>query len=178
MRRIPVQQRSVERVNQMLDVAAELLDEGGYDALSTRTVAARSGLPIGTIYRFFHDKRSLADALTRRNLERFLARIADGLDGVDTWEPLVDLVVDEYLDMKAHVPGFAVMDFGASAEVANELATMLAPRLGLPDDDRLRRTLLTAVEAADGLLRAHHADPLMVAETKDLLHAYLSRKLP
>lgn len=177
MRRTPVQQRSVERVNQMLDVAAQLLDEGGYEALSTRAVAARSGLPIGTIYRFFRDKRGLADALTRRNLDHFLDRIAERLDGVTQWDPVVDVVVDAYLDMKTTVPGFAVLDFGDNAEVADALASMLAERTGVPDDVRLRRTLLTAVEAADGLLRAHHADPLMVEETKELLRAYLARRL-
>lgn len=177
VRRTPVQQRSVERVNRMLDVAAELLDEGGYEALSTRTVAARTGMPIGTIYRFFRNKRGLADALTRRNLDRFLARIEARLNGVVRWDPVVDIVVDEYLDMKEGVPGFAVLDFGASEEVADALAVMLAERVGLPLDDGLRRTLLTAVDAADGLLRAHHADPLMVEETKELLRAYLGRRL-
>lgn len=176
VRRTPVQQRSVERVNRMLDVAAELLDEGGYEALSTRTVAARTGMPIGTIYRFFRNKRGLADALTRRNLDRFLERIAARLSGVTHWDPLVDVVVDEYLDMKAHVPGFAVLDFGANADVADALALMVAERVGLAYDDGLRRTVLTAVEAADGLLRTYHSDPLMVAETKELLHAYLGKR--
>lgn len=162
----------------MLDAAAELLAEGGYDALSTRAVAARTGLPIGSIYRFFDDKRGLAQALARRNLEQFLAGIAVGMPGAAHWDQVVDVVVDEYLRMKRTVPGFAVIDFGDNHEVAAALAEMLAARAGLTDGEPLRMALLTAVEAADALLRAHHGDPAMVEETKEMLRAYLARRLP
>ncbi|MFD1938053.1 MULTISPECIES: TetR/AcrR family transcriptional regulator [Nonomuraea] len=170
MRRIPVQRRSAEKVDRMLDAAAALLDEGGYDALSTRTVAARTGMPIGSIYRFFSDKRSLAAALTRRNLEQFVARIEPKLVGARAWDPVIDIVVDEYLDMKSSVPGFAVLDFGDNSEVARALADLLGIE-GL-------NPMLVAVEAADTLLRAHHGDPELVEETKRLLRAYLGRRLP
>ncbi|MFE3448181.1 TetR/AcrR family transcriptional regulator [Nonomuraea sp. NPDC059194] len=169
MRRIPVQRRSAEKVDRMLDAAAALLDEGGYDALSTRTVAARTGMPIGSIYRFFSDKRSLADALTRRNLEHFVARIEPKLAGARQWDPVIDAVVDEYLDMKATVPGFAVLDFGDNREVARTLAGLLGVGVN---------PILVAVEAADALLRAHHDDPELVEETKQLLRSYLGRRLP
>ncbi|MEU6743568.1 TetR/AcrR family transcriptional regulator [Streptosporangium sandarakinum] len=188
VRRSPVQQRSVERVNQMLDAAAALLDEGGYDALSTRAVAARAEVPIGSIYRFFRDKRGLADALARRNLERFLARIERRLTEAADWPDMVDLVVDEYVEMKRTVPGFAVIDFGENRAVAESLATHLADRLlpgtadGLGADD-LNRSLRVAVEAADALLKLAFREspggaPSYIAETKHLLRAYLERALP
>ncbi|MEU9834864.1 TetR/AcrR family transcriptional regulator [Streptosporangium sp. NPDC048047] len=182
VRRNPVQQRSVERVNQMLDAAAALLDEGGYDALSTRAVAARAEVPIGSIYRFFRDKRGLADALARRNLERFLARIERRLTGTVDRLDMVDLVVDEYVEMKRTVPGFAVIDFGENRAVAESLAGYLAGR-SLPGAGDLNRTLLIAVEAADALLKlafreSPGGDPSYIAETKLLLRAYLERALP
>lgn len=174
MRRAPAQQRSVERVNQMLDVAAALLDEGGYDALSTRAVAARTGLPIGSVYRYFQDKRALAVALGRRNLECFLARISRrSATSPVAWERLVDLAVEEYLAMKESVPGFAVLDFGAGHEVAEALAALL----GVPGE-RARLAILLAVETADALLRAHHAEREAVEEIKELLRTYLARRLP
>lgn len=188
VRRSPVQQRSVERVNQMLDAAAALLDEGGYDALSTRAVAARAEVPIGSIYRFFRDKRGLADALARRNLERFLARIERRLTGAADRPDMVDLVVDEYVEMKRTVPGFAVIDFGENRAVAESLATHLTGRLltgqaAGPGAGDLNRTLLIAVEAADALLKlafreSPEGDPFYIAETKRLLRAYLERALP
>ncbi|MFF0306107.1 TetR family transcriptional regulator [Streptosporangium sp. NPDC004379] len=182
VRRNPVQQRSVERVNQMLDAAAALLDEGGYDALSTRAVAARAEVPIGSIYRFFRDKRGLADALARRNLERFLARIERRLTGTVDRLDMVDLVVDEYVEMKRTVPGFAVIDFGENRAVADSLAGYLADR-PLSGAGDLNRTLLIAVEAADALLKlafreSPGGDPSYITETKLLLRAYLERALP
>src|SRR5437868_11550874 len=182
MRRAPLQQRSAERVALMLDAAASLLDEGGYDALSTRAVAVRTGLPIGSIYRFFGDKRALAQALARRNLERFLAAVAAALSGVVRWEQAVDVMVEEYLRMKRNVPGFAVIDFDDNREVAGALGELLATHLGLAEGQdgagSLRLALLIAVEAADALLRLHHDDPAMIEETKELLRAYLVGRLP
>lgn len=175
MRRAPLQRRSLERVNQMLDAAAQLLDEGGYDALSTRTIAARTGLPIGSIYRFFRDKRELADALAERNLAEFVRRVRGR--GIAHWEALVEAVIDEYLEMKRSVPGFAVLDFGDNAEVADALTEVLAVHAGRAGDARLRRAVLVAVEAADALLRAHHDDPDMVDEIKELLRTYLGSRL-
>ncbi|GIM98838.1 TetR/AcrR family transcriptional regulator [Planomonospora venezuelensis] len=183
VRRSPVQQRSVERVNQMLDAAAALLDEGGYDALSTRAVAVRAEVPIGSIYHFFRDKRGLADALARRNLESFLAGIDRRLDGATHWQAIVDLVVDEYVEMKRTVPGFAVVDFHGNRVVAESLAAHLAQRIAPVDADALTRPLLVAVEAADALLKlafreSPEGDPYYVTETKELLRAYLGRALP
>ena len=55
LRRAPVQRRSTERLARILDACARELDEGGYERLSTRGVAARAGVPIGSVYRFFAD---------------------------------------------------------------------------------------------------------------------------
>lgn len=82
LRRAPVQQRSAERLSRILDSCAQLLDEGGYEELSTRAVAVRAGVPIGSVYRFFGNKRALVDALAERNLERYAERIAERIAGI------------------------------------------------------------------------------------------------
>uniref|UniRef100_A0AAU3GYE2 TetR/AcrR family transcriptional regulator n=1 Tax=Streptomyces sp. NBC_01401 TaxID=2903854 RepID=A0AAU3GYE2_9ACTN len=46
-----------------LDAAAELLDEGGYAALTIRSVAQRSGTSTGLIYQYFADKQEIFIAL-------------------------------------------------------------------------------------------------------------------
>ena len=51
LRRAPVQRRSAERLTRILDACADLLDEVGYDDLSTRAVAQRAGVPIGSVTR-------------------------------------------------------------------------------------------------------------------------------
>ncbi|MFD5725946.1 TetR family transcriptional regulator [Streptomyces sp. NPDC048567] len=195
LRRAPVQQRSAERLARILDACAGLLDEIGYEQLSTRAVAQRAGVPIGSVYRFFSNKRALADALARRNLDSYAERITARLTAIETadWRGAIDAVLDEYLAMKRTVPGFALVDFGAPApdedpaddanqRVASRLTGLLAGQLGREADADLLRAILVCVEAADALLKlAFRSDPsgdeALVAETRELIHAYLARRL-
>ncbi|WP_260614656.1 TetR/AcrR family transcriptional regulator [Streptomyces sp. WAC07061] len=196
MRRTPVQQRSADRLARILDACAELLDESGYENLSTRAVALRAGVPIGSVYRFFGNKRAMAVALAQRNLEQYAEGIERRLALLPAthWRPVVDAVLDEYLAMKRSVPGFALVDFGVPAPpsegpasdpnhlVAARLTGLLCAHLGLTADPGLSRVVLVAVEATDALVQlAFRADPAgdpgIVAETRAMMHAYLARVL-
>ena len=114
LRRVPVQGRSLARVQRMLDACAELVDEVGYDGLTTTLLAERAGVAIGSVYQFFPDKRAIVQALTMRNLEAYVerlsARIADG--ALDKWWDAVDAAIDEYIDMHRTMPGFRTLHFG------------------------------------------------------------------
>ncbi|MES4909409.1 MULTISPECIES: TetR/AcrR family transcriptional regulator [unclassified Streptomyces] len=198
LRRAPVQRRSAERLGRILDACAELLDETGYDDLSTRAVAERAGVPIGSVYRFFSNKRAMAEALAHRNLDQYAARVTERLAksgaGGGGWREAMDVVVDEYLAMKRGAPGFALVEFGMPVPVtappeqpnhlvADRLRELLGERLGLEESgeagERVRVAFLLAVETADALLRlafrVHpEGDPVIVAETKELLRSYLA----
>uniref|UniRef100_A0AAU2K215 TetR family transcriptional regulator n=1 Tax=Streptomyces sp. NBC_00049 TaxID=2903617 RepID=A0AAU2K215_9ACTN len=196
LRRTPIQQRSADRLARILDACAELLDETGYENLSTRAVALRAGVPIGSVYRFFGNKRAMAIALAHRNLDQYADGIADRLAALPAthWRPVVDAILDEYLAMKRNVPGFALVDFGVPAPpaegpeadpnhlVAVRLTELLCGHLGLTADATLSRAVLVAVEATDALIQlAFRADPAgdpgIVAETRAMMHAYLARVL-
>ncbi|WP_189326872.1 TetR/AcrR family transcriptional regulator [Streptomyces flaveus] len=196
LRRAPVQRRSAERLTRILDACADLLDEVGYDALSTRAVAVRAGVPIGSVYRFFGNKRAMADALAQRNLDRYAERVTHRLEaagGEGGWRAAMDAVLEEYLVMKRTAPGFALVDFGnqipvgtrdaePNTRVADRLTDMLSAYLDREPDDDLRRTFLVAVEAADTLVQlAFRLDPSgderIIEETRELLRSYLARVL-
>ncbi|MEV6049894.1 TetR/AcrR family transcriptional regulator [Streptomyces sp. NPDC052107] len=207
LRRAPVQRRSAERLTRILDACAELLDEVGYDALSTRAVALRAGVPIGSVYRFFGNKRQMADALAQRNLEQYTERVTERLrkaGGGGTsragaagrrgdWRAAMDAVLDEYLAMKRTAPGFSLVDFGnqipvgarhtePNTRVADRLTDLLSGYLGRIPDADLRRVFLVAVESADTLVQlAFRTDPdgdeAIITETRELLRAYLGRVL-
>ncbi|MFE3290141.1 TetR/AcrR family transcriptional regulator [Rhodococcus sp. NPDC059234] len=51
------------RRRRTLDAAAALLDEGGYAALTIRSVAGRAGTSTGLIYQYFADKQEIFIAL-------------------------------------------------------------------------------------------------------------------
>ncbi|MFI6373241.1 TetR family transcriptional regulator [Streptomyces sp. NPDC050546] len=195
LRRAPVQRRSAERLTRILDACADLLDEVGYDALSTRAVAQRAGVPIGSVYRFFGNKRQMADALAQRNLERYSARVTERLreTGDGDWRVAMDAVLDEYLEMKRTAPGFSLVDFGnqipvgsrhtePNHRVADRLTELLSGYLGREPDEELRRVFLIAVETADTLVHlafrvAPEGDPKVIEEMREMLRAYLSRVL-
>ncbi|MGW7438148.1 TetR/AcrR family transcriptional regulator [Streptomyces sp. NPDC054849] len=196
LRRTPVQQRSADRLARILDACAELLDETGYENLSTRAVALRAGVPIGSVYRFFGNKRAMAIALAHRNLDRYADGIADRLSDLPAtdWRPVVNAVLDEYLAMKRSVPGFALVDFGVPAppadgpeadpnhQVAARLTELLSTHLGLTPDVTLERAVLVAVEATDALIQLAFrtdpaGDPDIVRETRAMMQAYLARVL-
>lgn len=194
LRRAPVQRRSAERLTRILDACADLLDEVGYDDLSTRAVAQRAGVPIGSVYRFFGNKRQMADALAQRNLERYTARVTERLkDATDGgWRVAMDAVLDEYLAMKRTAPGFSLVDFGnqipvgtrgePNTRVADRLTDLLSGYLGREPDDDLRRTFLIAVETADTLVHlafrvSPGGDDRIIEEAREMLRAYLARVL-
>ncbi|MFJ4281548.1 TetR family transcriptional regulator [Streptomyces massasporeus] len=195
LRRAPVQRRSAERLTRILDACADLLDEVGYDALSTRAVAQRASVPIGSVYRFFGNKRQMADALAQRNLDRYTVRVTErlrqaGADG--GWRTAMDVVLDEYLEMKRTAPGFSLVDFGnqipvgSRAEpnhrVADRLTELLSGYLDREPDEELRRVFLVAVETADTLVHlafrvAPEGDQRIIDEAREMLRAYLARVL-
>jgi AcrR family transcriptional regulator len=197
LRRVPVQGRSVARVGRMLDACAGLVDEVGYDGLTTTLLAERAGVAIGSVYQFFPDKRAIVQALTLRSLEGYLerlgARLAD--EGIANWWDAVDAAIDEYIDMHRTVPGFRTLHFGDVVDIhlldderdnndviVSQLSALLIARFGIVDADRLQFVLAIAVEAADALIklafrRSQDGDAVVLEEAKALIKEYLHHRL-
>jgi AcrR family transcriptional regulator len=195
LRRVPVQGRSVARVARMLDACAELIDEMGYDGLTTTLLAERAGVAIGSVYQFFPDKRAIVQALTMRNLEAYLqrlgARIAD--ERFAHWWDAVDAAIDEYIAMHRTTAGFRTLHFGDvvdihlldeerdnNAVIVEHLAALLVERFQVTGGERLEFALNIAVETADALIkmafrRDPDGDPMVIDEAKALIREYLHR---
>lgn len=185
-RRSPVQRRSALRVERMLDAAAELLEEGGPDALTTSAIAAKAEVSVGSLYQFFPDKHAVAEALARRSFERFSQqlRLVDG----STWEAVVDQVIDTYVEFSRTEPGFLVLSFGGplskqmldpSDDNNAVVAKAMAELVDLPIDVEVLRL---AVEIGDAVLALafrtdRNGDPKLVAEAKTAVRAYLRAHL-
>ena len=73
MRRQPQQKRSQQRVDRILDAAAEVFDEIGYETATTHAIAARADTAVGSLYQFFPDKLAIFHALELRHVERVRA---------------------------------------------------------------------------------------------------------
>ena len=70
LRRQPQQKRSQERVEKILDAAAAVFDEIGFEAATTHAIAARADTAIGSLYQFFPDKLAIFNALELRHVDR------------------------------------------------------------------------------------------------------------
>jgi AcrR family transcriptional regulator len=70
LRRQPKQPRGKQRVEKILDAAAEVFAEMGYDAATTHAIAARANTAVGSLYQFFPDKSAIFHALELRHVER------------------------------------------------------------------------------------------------------------
>ncbi|MDR8407613.1 TetR family transcriptional regulator [Nonomuraea sp. 3-1Str] len=197
LRRRPAQRRSARRVERMLDACAELLDEIGYESLSTTRIADRAGVAIGSVYQFFPDKRAITQELTRRNVEQFVSRVGRRFleeDYVGWWEA-VDAIIDEYVDMHRTVRGFRSLHFGDVVDlnlldsdsdnntvIAGRLRGLLLQEFGLADSHELDVAVLVAVEAGDAVLklafrRDPNGEPEIIAAAKQLIRGFLSRQL-
>jgi AcrR family transcriptional regulator len=181
----------------MLDACAELVDEIGYDGLTTTMLAERAGVAIGSVYQFFPDKRAIVQALTLRNLEayvqRIAGRIADG--GLTKWWDAVDAAIDEYIEMHRNTPGFRTLHFGDvvdrnlldderdnNAVIVEQLGSVLVEGFGLANEERLYFSLAVSVEMADALIkmafrRDADGDERVLAEAKEIIRDYLYRQV-
>ena len=59
-----------ERVEQILDAAAIVFDEVGFEAATTHAIANRANTAVGSLYQFFPDKLAIFNALELRHVER------------------------------------------------------------------------------------------------------------
>jgi AcrR family transcriptional regulator len=177
----------------MLDACAELVDEVGYEGLTTTLLAERAEVAIGSVYQFFPDKRAIVQALAMRNMDAYLqslsARFAN--ETFAHWWDGVDAAIDAYIHMHRSVPGFRTLHFGDvvdvhlidperdnNAVIADHLADLLVRYHSAPDSAKLRFALTVSVEAADALIklafRRHpEGDESVLTEAKKLVKGYL-----
>ena len=112
-RKVPVQARSRERVERVLDTAAELVDEFGPEAVTTASIAAAAGVSIGWLYDFFPNRESVFDAVVERSFEK-VTPIAEAVHAsmpTADWRETLEAVVWTLFDFYRDEPGFRVLWF-------------------------------------------------------------------
>ena len=111
LRRIPRQQRSRDRVDDVLRALLELVRErSDPEAITTTDVAERAGLPVGSLYVYFEDLRSIVDAAVVRMLERHDLYVLQALDESPTSvEDIAHRVFDAYARLYREETGFVAL---------------------------------------------------------------------
>lgn len=182
----------------ILNGAADLFAERGYEVTTMEAIAERAQTSIGSVYQFFGRKADVFVALADRAIESvrgaFLAEIESGLL-TKPWTEQVDRLVDMYGHLDATSPDLRAMnanlhlygmyeeaDQALLVELSHLCARALFPEAGhLSLEDRVRAAR-TAIElgAAVFLFRSR-APPSefesRLAEGKRALKAYLGSYL-
>jgi AcrR family transcriptional regulator len=66
----PQQPRSRATVGVILEAAIRVLEQDGWDALTTSRVAEVAGVSVGTLYQYFAHREAIVEALQNREFER------------------------------------------------------------------------------------------------------------
>jgi AcrR family transcriptional regulator len=104
----PIQERSKQTVNRILETAAELVDEVGVVGFTTNLLAERADIRIRTIYRYFPGKLGILGALMEHLNEESrdrMNRLAELGDPERNWRELVRAWIDEVVQWTRERPG-------------------------------------------------------------------------
>jgi AcrR family transcriptional regulator len=74
-RKSPVQRRSAQTVEAVLEAAARILETHGLAGYTTNAVAERAGVSIGSLYQYFPNRDALTVALIERETAQLVADI-------------------------------------------------------------------------------------------------------
>ncbi|NKF22002.1 TetR/AcrR family transcriptional regulator [Solimonas marina] len=183
----PQRERGKQRVAALLEAGAALFAEKGYAATTMTEVAARAGAPIGSLYQFFPNKETLAEALfsrysdTIRELVAAIEARAAQMTPQQFGDALLDVLVDLRDEREAMV---ALLDAHPNADkpamregmrrgVRAALAAFL-PKLAAVQLDRAAAVLQYQMKTAATICIAEggpRCAPLR--ELRVLVHTYL-----
>jgi AcrR family transcriptional regulator len=195
LRRTPRQARSQQRVDLILDTAADLFVEVGYESATTNSIAERAGISIGSLYRYFPDKDAILRALAERHLEQVRALYDEAFTEDLVYLPLpvvLDRVIDPIVALHTSCPAYKHILLGsdvsadiaaASGEVDEEIVERMACflRVAAADLDEQRAHLIALVckaqvKALLALITSGCGEEFqaqVTAEVKRMLLAYL-----
>lgn len=193
-RRVPAQERSKQRVERILESAAHVFAEAGYEAATMEAIAERAETSIGSIYQFFPNKLAVFHALARRYLDRVRELMDVMTQGPllthATWPEILDASIDAWSEFHENDPGFHAVWVGLhlteevisegealNRELSRRLEAILAQKLPhLPARMRpIAATMIVEVFGAMLVVSARRpADRrAMLRETKLMLRRYL-----
>ncbi len=118
------------RRRDILEAARGLVLAGGPSALTTRDVAARAGVSLGTLYVYFKTKEEIFVTLYELRVEDLAREIDEHTRDAKTFEALFEVVAERYLLFYADY-GHALNVWSLIADPASVVALPEALRAGL-----------------------------------------------
>ncbi|TGK25325.1 TetR/AcrR family transcriptional regulator [Leptospira stimsonii] len=99
--RSPVQSRSIERKENIIEAAYKLVKQRGYAETGIRDIVEAAGVSIGTFYSYYRDKNDIALEILRKYSEEFYGSLAgDTIDSLKGESDLSAILYEILLRMK------------------------------------------------------------------------------
>lgn len=177
------------RVAAIMEAGAEVFAEKGYEAATMTEIAARAETAIGSLYRFFPSKESLADALLERYADLAIATLTTMQLQAATWtsRQLADALVDFVLALQSKRQFvLALVDVRAGDQRLSFRASMRAGiaailRTAMPGVSKSKAETMAPVliEVLKSVSALSRSDPKFsqrwLGELRDMVQAYLDQ---
>ena len=197
-RRRPVQRRSQQTVDAIVEASARVLARHGYAASTTNRIAARAGVSIGSLYEYFPNKDSVLAALLERHTSEGGAEVLGALEGaIARGAPLLELVRElvaallrqhrrspelhrVLFEEMPHSPGADACVLRLEDALAHRLRAALEadPACAAPDPDLAAHLVVQTAEALAHRFVLHGihgmAEARFAEEVAELLMRYLA----
>ncbi len=125
LRRIPKQERSRERIDEILKVAMDLIGQKGIDAVTMKEIALLSGGPIASVYQYFPHKTAIVAMLYERYADEVKGMIEAGMATVRAPEDAfaaIEFLVEGYYQKVKSEP--AIQDLLNAAQADKGLSAI------------------------------------------------------
>jgi AcrR family transcriptional regulator len=196
-RRGPRQQRSRERMQQILTATEDLLATEGMAAMTPAKVAKAAGVPVSSLYTYFDDVESIVIAIARSHAPNLVASIETRLLAIanPTIETLVRASLQAWTEAFQGRPGLVealvrnpealprvAEQRRRGHEVAAEQCLRMYRHLGLVDDRFTEEQARFVVEMGSRMMQMAHigdtVDPKVVEEAVLMITRYLAAYAP
>jgi AcrR family transcriptional regulator len=116
LRHQPTQKRSRDRVAYILHAAELVFQRVGYDAATTNAIAEEAKIPIGSLYQYFRNKKSILITLTEKYSGELRAIFKEHFSFPVTKESiyqLADRLIEQICNFYLNHPAFRVVFYGS-----------------------------------------------------------------
>lgn len=190
-RKLPTQKRARASVDRILDATAALLDDVGFDDLSTNAIAERADVNVASVYKYFPNKYAVVAALGERFRDQQVDMLRTTLAPREDWRAALAEVLEAMTAMFLETPGFAALsatlaaspvlrpiDEQSLADEARAIADAL-PGFGIQSSRTEREAVARiTVEAVRGVLPlVRRSKPATARRLLRELHLLLERYL-
>lgn len=176
---------------ELLDAAACVIAETGYEAATMSEVAIRAGASIGSLYQFFPNKEAVTQALCTgyaQQIQKLWAPLGENAKTLNL-ETFIDRLIDVTIEFVDEHPAFlALLDAPVSTRkptaIRNRFRELMAgfvlkrkPRMSKTKALRMATVTLKIINGLMVLYREakRSEKPHIVQEFKTVLRCYLSR---